>query len=918
MTLLMRNTLLQVAGRSIFIATLMLAGAAKFTVPAGADSETVAPGPTVEERAAAGDTAAMAEIGDRYRTGSGVPIDMDRALEWYSRASEKGDINATYFMGLIYQMRPGSADQIRARSALRRAVDLCEEEANRPTCNPLYIYRALGVAQKEQSLYSDAIVSIRRALAIAENPATLDEPAAAMLYEDLGIIYDVLRLGPDALATYEKAEALHRKIGTTDPQTLGNLLLNKANSLDALNRHEDSIKVSEQALALIVPALGEDNLLVGYLRNNIGWSLMGLKRYDEAYAEYEKALPLISKGQGAGADKVGYVLNNMGIIREKQSRHEEAIRLNIRALAIYSHFDASTLAPKRWALQSLAHSYRALNKPDTAILFAKMAVNTQQKIRAQNTGLEEAQATALREEWRGIYQDLADMLIAKGRIAEAQHVLYLLKQQELIEFVRRDAEGGGVQDAASLTKREAATNSEIEKAMAGPLALAAELDALTAKATQTSLTDEEKLRLEQVSAELDKSYAAFVTDVETLLAATQAETAAVQDEVTALNLDYAADRQEMLREMPRPTVLLQAVSLGNGLHIFLTTKDISIHREVKITRADLAQKVFDTLSSIEAREPGADDRLGELYTLLIKPVETDLRQSGAEVIMLNLGGFLRYLPFAALKSERGYLIEDYALAVDTPAAQTKFAKADRRGAIAAGFGVTAQHKGFSPLPGVAKELEAIFEGQDRKGELPGQPMLDTAFTEDSLKDALKKRPQLLHVASHFKFVPGNETDSFLLLGNGDALSLATLRKTRGYRFGGVDLLTLSACETAKGGDAEGDEVESFGAIAQMNGASAVMATLWPIADEPSGRLMADFYAGLVEDGMDKASALRRAQVAMLRGVPVRDVHLTERGAADAEEESGGEMAESARTPQAAVTTRHPYYWSPYILMGNWL
>lgn len=922
MCLLMQNIRLALVFRAVVALAVLLTAPEMASAPALAETEsgTPTPGPTLDERAASGDVTAIAEIGDRYRTGDGVPVDLNRALEWYARAAEMGDINSTYFMGLIYQSRPSDADQIQARSALRRAVDLCEEEVNRPTCNPLYIYRALGLVQKEQALYSDAIVSARNALAIAENPQTLDETAAAYLYEDLGVIYDVLRLGAEALDAYEKAEALHRKIGTTDPQTLGNLLLNKANSLDALNRHEESIRVSEQALGLIVPALGEDNLLVGYLRNNIGWSLMGLQRYEDAYAEYEKALPIISKAQGAGADKVGYVLNNMGIIRERQGRHEEAIRLNIRALAVYSHFEASTLAPKRWALQSLAHSYRALSRPDTAILFAKMAVNTQQKIRAQNTGLEEAQATALREEWRGIYQDLADMLIEKGRIAEAQHVLYLLKQQELIEFVRRDADGAGVQDAAALTKREVETSGAIDKAMSGPLALAAELDALTAREADGSITAAERQRLEQVSAELDKSYEAFVSDVESLLSATQAESVTVQDEVTALNLDYAADRQEMLREMPRPTVLLQAVSLGGALHLFLTTKDISIHREVKITRADLAQKVFDTLTAIEERSPGADDRLSELYTLLIKPVEADLNQSGAEVIMLNLGGFLRYLPFAALKSERGYLIEDYALAVDTPAAQTKFASVDRRNAVAAGFGVTAQHQGFSPLPGVAKELEAIFEGQDSKGELPGQPMLDTAFTQDSFKDALKKRPQLLHVASHFKFVPGNETDSFLLLGNGDALSLAALRKTRGYRFGGVDLLTLSACETAKGGDAEGDEVESFGAIAQMNGASAVMATLWPIADEPSGRLMADFYAGLVEEGLDKASALRRAQIAMLRGVPVKEVSLTRRGASDAGdgEESAAGVREHEGGPQAEVTTQHPYYWSPYILMGNWL
>lgn len=95
----------------------------------------------------------------------------------------------------------------------------------------------------------------------------------------------------------------------------------------------------------------------------------------------------------------------------------------------------------------------------------------------------------------------------------------------------------------------------------------------------------------------------------------------------------------------------------------------------------------------------------------------------------------------------------------------------------------------------------------------------------------------------------------------------------------------------------------------MNGASAVMATLWPIADATSGRLMADFYQGLIEAKLDKAQALRRAQIAMLRGVPAPTVDLTARGAAGLDEPVD---------QQQLITSRHPYYWSPYILMGNWL
>lgn len=297
---------------------------------------------------------------------------------------------------------------------------------------------------------------------------------------------------------------------------------------------------------------------------------------------------------------------------------------------------------------------------------------------------------------------------------------------------------------------------------------------------------------------LDESYAAFVTDVDALLAASSSEAAKAQADVASLNLDYAADRQEMLRGFTTPTVLLQAASLGNTLHLFLTTKDLSLHRAVPITRADLSRMVLRTLEAINQRSPEADRQLSQLYDLLIRPVEQDLKDFGADVVMLNLGGFLRYVPFAALKSGHGYLIESYALALDTPAAQTRFETRDRSQETAAGFGVTAAQGGFSPLPGVAWRSWRLFS---RVPTLRANSMAIRASMllspQKVLKAALGTRPSLLHVASHFKFVPGDETRSFLLLGDGKQLTLEQIRKGRGFRFGGVDLLTLSACETAR-------------------------------------------------------------------------------------------------------------------------
>jgi CHAT domain-containing protein len=169
--------------------------------------------------------------------------------------------------------------------------------------------------------------------------------------------------------------------------------------------------------------------------------------------------------------------------------------------------------------------------------------------------------------------------------------------------------------------------------------------------------------------------------------------------------------------------------------------------------------------------------------------------------------------------------------------------------------------------------------------LAGEIHLDEAFTATRLIDVSQRSFQLLHVASHFRFSPGTEVNSFLLLGDGQQLTLGDIR-TRNYRFDNVDLLTLSACDTGLGGgrDAQGREIEGFGVIAQQQGAKAVLATLWPVADQSTAKLMAEMYRRRQEQKLTKTEALRQAQLLLL----------------------------------SQSRYAHPFYWAPFILMGNWL
>lgn len=131
--------------------------------------------------------------------------------------------------------------------------------------------------------------------------------------------------------------------------------------------------------------------------------------------------------------------------------------------------------------------------------------------------------------------------------------------------------------------------------------------------------------------------------------------------------------------------------------------------------------------------------------------------------------------------------------------------------------------------------------------------------------ALSKDPQLVHIASHFCFMPGDESLSFLLLGDGKPLSLSEIKQQKDL-FSGVELLTLSACETAAQQEAStGYEIDGFAELAQRLGAAAVLATLWPVADTSTSLLMREFYRGRELSGLNKASALRQAQLALLTG-----------------------------------------------------
>jgi CHAT domain-containing protein len=374
---------------------------------------------------------------------------------------------------------------------------------------------------------------------------------------------------------------------------------------------------------------------------------------------------------------------------------------------------------------------------------------------------------------------------------------------------------------------------------------------------------------------------------------------------------------EDLRELPAGTVAIYTLIGEDKFHAILRTADAQKVFEYPIKSSDLNRKVLEFREVV--RDPRLDPRplAQELYKILVGGMAEDLRQAKAQTLMWSLDGALRYVPLAALYDGRQYLIEQYRVSVMTLASNARLKDRPDKVWKVAGFGVTKAYEGAPALPSVSNELAGIIGTKPGEaGVLAGEIRLDDQFTRQSMRQTLLKRYPVVHIASHFRFQPGDDINSFLLLGDGGHLSMAEL-KTSANLFGGVQLLTLSACNTGVG---DGTEVEGFGSLAQRQGAKAVIASLWPVADESTSRLMQEFYRFRKSaPEATKLEALRQAQLALLRGT------LRASQGAAAERALIHESGEEKATVQAPSFTRdpkapyaHPYFWAPFFLMGNWL
>ncbi|MBC7931551.1 MAG: CHAT domain-containing protein [Rubrivivax sp.] len=522
------------------------------------------------------------------------------------------------------------------------------------------------------------------------------------------------------------------------------------------------------------------------------------------------------------------------------------------------------------------------------------------------------------------YRQLADLLLSQGRLPEAEQVLSLLKEEEYSGLLRRRSDPGS--DVGYSSAEAGAV-----KVIAQLAELGRERGELSGQLDKKTLDETGRTRLNQIERELlPQANAEFKRALESVSRETP-DTAVKTAEVR----DAQALASKLRKLGPGTVALYTIISAEKGRStrgwVMLITPDFRRAYEVDVSELDAT--VLALRDSL--RSPADDPRplAHKLYRAIFQTpqpkgaptlaadLEKYLRDQKERTLMWSLDGVLRYVPVAALSPDgEHYLVERYRNVVFTPASIPTLTDPVSREWRALGLGVSKEHKPFAALAGVPRELAGIVRAGDKQGAdgvLSGAVKLDEQFNAAAMMDGLREGYAVVHIATHFSYDAADPNRSFLLLGDGGHLEMAAFNDAANV-FEKTELLTLSACETAMGssGEANGKDAEGLGYVAQKLGAQSVIATLWPVDDIGTQVLMPEFYRLRESNpGMAKAEALRRAQLAMIKGeLKPQGGRQEGRGlkiSADGQESRG------LKTGTGAKSYAHPYYWAPFILIGNW-
>jgi len=672
----------------------------------------------------------------------------------------------------------------------------------------------------------------------------------------------------DRVAAYSQESLdLARRGGNKGFQ--GGALLSLSEAKWHLGQREEAITLAEEALQMSAGMRLGSSSLAGRSYMMLGLYALKADRVPEALEHYRKSVDTLRKGRAWQALAQTYFL--LGQAQRRSNMDEEAKK---------SYETAAKMAGRIGRSETLWRAYSELGH-----LAAKQREN-------QKAFKYYADAISIIEEMRG---ELADASL-KALFMENKFQVYEWMIR-LLHRMKRDEEAFNYLERAKARtmldmlgdKGFASRNAEMEDLLARERSVREQIqDLMRASGQFPEEESEEEDGAEEQTTESENKEA---RDLDLL----QAEQKTLLDRIEQLNPDLGSllrvnplNCKEVQTLLDENTVILAYYAGSEWTGVFVVSKGNIMGLHLDIPRKPLVEKVKEfrketeeglsvkALMSKEYEKP-----LTALYGLLIKPVEKELE--GKKHVVVIPHGMLHYLPFQALRSPEGkYLIESYTVSYLPSASVLKYAREKNRGNQSDLFAVANPKTDLSPLPAAeleAREVSALFK---RKEVLLGHGATETKFKSEGPRyDMLlfSTHGEMIESApleSNLRFTPTPQDDGKLTVSEIFDMEVK------------ANLVTLSACETglargSKGGFPQGDDLVGLSRAFIHAGTPSVVASLWKVSDEATVEMMRSFYRNL--QTMPKAEALQQAQLGLAKS--------------------------------SAMISSHPYFWAPFILVGDW-
>lgn len=834
-----------------------------------------------------------------------------QGLEWYQRAGDNAGIaRSSLILSMVEEL---SGNLPAARAHAQRAIVAYAASGNRRdrAVSTLQLLRVTGIAMSEQRKLYDQVIEDARAIG--------DAGIEARAWQSLGDHVFAEGQYEEALAHLTRAAALVETLN--DPLTLGTLHNSLGRVYRAHGRLDEALRNQLEALALHEKAgvpfpLIQSLNAVATIYQRIGDLAKARTYYERSLALAEKsgsprvqdlvrgnlATLLMDTGQfGRAATILEQVIANGADVYSAR-RYSSLSYAYLKLARFQDAFDAATKSVARCAgdedtcvdaYARRATTNAALGQPQAALGDVNVALATVEAARERLVPLD-----FFKQEYHHAQEDLYSLAIGL-QVREKQDRLAL----ETAELARSRA------FLDLLASRDVRFKEKDQERLASLRESPPQLPGLGLQPTPRPQSIALTLRGGDATATVPRTDTApGALELRSLVAASPSgadDLAATAARLHSTLLVYWVGEDELFIWVVKPDGAVSSKRvpvLRSRLRELI--RATSPFAETGSSTKAVASTVV-TRGSGQVTLQGGPEAWRELYTILVEPIRAALPRQTGSLITIVPQGVLLNVSFAALQSPSGrYLLEDYTLHYAPAGAVLQFTAPKRRADARTGPMLLVADPVLPRLSSLDEPLPRLPGARNEAAAIAKLiPASQLTVLEDSKASEARARESVsgkavLHFATHAIVRDEDPFGSFLALGpssdakNGDGL--LTSEEVYGLDLN-ADLVVLSACRSA-GGRVTGDGISAFARAFIYAGTASLVASLWDVADEPTNRLLPDFYRAW-RGGASKASALRGAQLRLLRDLRAGRVHVD--------------------TQVGTVTIpEHPVFWAGFALFGE--